>query len=249
MKKLLCSCCLCKNTLTTNQLPIHYNSKQCKTGYLWSQKPKKTNLVCEFCGEHKKTAQSISQHQLYCKQNPHAQKKVPSYGMRGKKGANQYTYGAIMTDSTKHKIRNSTRQANIKRWSIPENKLKHALAMQKAARENPESYTNPIHRGRVKCFEYDGVRFQGSWELIFYKWAKSKGLDPVRVKQGFPYVWNGQRTYYPDFYLESLSLYVEVKGYKTDRDDAKWQQFPNKLLVVDKKAIDRIKQDSYTIES
>lgn len=217
---------------------------------MWSQTPRKTNLDCQYCGAEKKTVQSVALHELYCKKNPNAKPKTPSYGMRGKKGSNQHIAGTAkpLTEEQRKQISLKTSKWSRTYWGSEENKKKHAESMQQAVNNNPESYTNPITRGRIKCFTYNGVRFQGSWELIFYKWAEAQGLNPVRVKQGFPYIWNGNRTYFPDFYIDCLNLYIEVKGYKTDRDDAKWQQFPNKLLVVDQKAIDLIKKGCYTIE-
>jgi hypothetical protein len=34
--------------------------------------------------------------------------------------------------------------------------------------------------------------------------------------------------------LEEDDIFVEVKGYKTERDDAKWKAFPLKLVVYDR---------------
>jgi hypothetical protein len=48
---------------------------------------------------------------------------------------------------------------------------------------------------------------------------------------------NGKRKYFPDFFLEDLNLYIEIKGYETDRDKAKWSQFPQRLRVIRKKEI------------
>jgi hypothetical protein len=38
----------------------------------------------------------------------------------------------------------------------------------------------------------------------------------------------------PDFYLIESDTYVEVKGYKTEKDEAKWNQFPKhrKLKIL-----------------
>ena len=118
--------------------------------------------------------------------------------------------------------------------------------MKEAVKNNPDSYTSS-NRGRTKQIEFDDIKFQGNWELEFYKWAKANNLNPKRATDGFTYIWNGERTYFLDFYIESKDLYVEVKGYKTDRDEAKWKQFPKELLIVDKKAIDKIRKNSYTI--
>lgn len=40
--------------------------------------------------------------------------------------------------------------------------------------------------------------------------------------------------YTPDFYLPDLDLYIEVKGYETDKDRSKWSQFTNNLEVWNK---------------
>jgi hypothetical protein len=38
--------------------------------------------------------------------------------------------------------------------------------------------------------------------------------------------------YRPDFFLLEQNLYIEVKGYKVLRDEARWSQFPFKLKVL-----------------
>jgi hypothetical protein len=32
--------------------------------------------------------------------------------------------------------------------------------------------------------------------------------------------------YTPDFYLNAIDTYIEIKGYETDKDRAKWSQIP-----------------------
>lgn len=94
--KLLCCCCICGNEITTNSLSIHYKSKQCLSGELFSQKIKRIasrSLKCTFCDFVGKNTNSISQHELICKFNPNKKYKKPSYGMKGKtngEGSNQY---------------------------------------------------------------------------------------------------------------------------------------------------------------
>lgn len=123
--KYLCSCLLCKNELTTNQLKIHYGSKQCQSGFLFSQtiknraeKFKSAGYKCSFCDFVGKNANSISQHESLCKNNPSKISKVPSYGMKGKKGlgSNQFIKAAklgfpkpIVSEHTKQLMR----EANI----------------------------------------------------------------------------------------------------------------------------------------
>jgi len=164
--------------------------------------------------------------------------------MLGKKGANQYTYGAEMTAETKKKISKTSTDWNNKRWSDPENRIKHSLIMKKAVENNPEAYTS-ANRGRTKQIIIDGIKFQGKWEVDFYNWAKENNLNPIRPTKGFKYEWNGERTYYPDFYIESKNLYVEVKGYETERDRSKWLQFPEKLCIIKETEIKKIKQGCF----
>ena len=120
----------------------------------------------------------------------------------------------------------------------------HSEAMKRAVQQNPESYTSS-NRGRTKQIEYDGIKFQGQWELDFYRWAKDQGLAPKRPDRSFRYVWNGERWYHPDFYLPKLDTYVEVKGYETDRDRAKWSQFPEKLVIIKGQQIKDIKKGTF----
>lgn len=54
-------------------------------------------------------------------------------------------------------------------------------------------------------------------------------------EESFAYIFEGkERKYTPDFYLVDSDEYVEIKGYKTDKDAAKWEQFPEhrKLKVL-----------------
>ena len=45
--------------------------------------------------------------------------------------------------------------------------------------------------------------------------------------------------YIPDFYLPDTNTFVEIKGYVTDKDKAKWKYFPHSLNILKK---DELKQ-------
>lgn len=152
----------------------------------------------------------------------------------------------VMTDKTRKKLSESVSRSNLKRWSNEENRKKHSVAMKKAVERNPDSYTSS-NRGRTKQILFDGIKFQGKWELKFYIFCKTNNIYIVRSNEWFEYEWNGTRKYFPDFYLPDLQMYVEVKGYETERDKAKWQSFPNKLLVVRKEDIAKIDKNVYTL--
>jgi len=86
------------------------------------------------------------------------------------------------------------------------------------------------------------VTLQGSWEeriAIFFekyniKWSKNR--------IGYKYIFNNKtRLYFPDFFLDEYNIYIEVKGYETEKDVSKWNQFPFKLYIVKKQEINNLK--------
>jgi hypothetical protein len=204
-------------------------------------------IICNFCNKECKNNNSLKNHERMCVKN---ENRVYKKGMLGKKGSNQFTKAKelglpipIMTKETIMKgIETKRKNGTLNKTQIQKNNT--SIAMKKAVEKYPESYTSS-NRGRTKQIEIDGIKLQGQWEVDFYLWAKNKGLNPQRPTQGFKYIWNGERTYYPDFYIESLDLYVEVKGYETDRDRAKWSQFPKKLCIIKEKEIKEIKKGCF----
>lgn len=149
-----------------------------------------------------------------------------------------------LTDAGRARIRQSTKQLNKDRWKDPEFRKKHQEAMKRAVLNNPESYTSS-NRGRTKEIIVDGIKFQGSWELEFYQYCKANNIQIERSNEWFEYEWNGTRKYFPDFYLRDMNMYVEVKGYETDRDRAKWSAFPKQLTIIRKKDIIEIRQGNW----
>lgn len=135
----------------------------------------------------------------------------------------------------------SVLRKSCKRKLTEEQRKKLSEAMKKRIAENPHLFMNG-NRGKVRQIEIDGIRLHGSWELKFYIWAKRIGLEIQRAPRGFPYIWNGERTYFPDFYLPSHDIYVEIKGYEKERDRAKWSQFPERLLVLRKRQMSEIEK-------
>ena len=182
-------------------------------------------MECNFCSKTFVGKSAYSNHVRRCPKNPN--RKIET-----------------LTEEGRSKISLSAKIGNEKKWADAEFREKHGKAMKKAVQENPESYTSS-NRGRVKQIIVDDIKFQGQWEVDFYIWAKQQGLNPVRPVKAFKYIWNGERWYHPDFYIESKNLYVEVKGYETDRDRAKWSQFPEKLCVIKENEIKQIRNNSF----
>ena len=84
-------------------------------------------------------------------------------------------------------------------------------------------------------YDYKGIDLHGKWELKYATWLDSQNIKWIRCKESFEYNFeNKVRHYTPDFYLTDSDTYIEIKGFKTEKDDAKWKQFSKKLIVLTK---------------
>ena len=201
-------------------------------------------LYCTFCNRECKSKVSQSQHSIRCKLNPNKITVKPTKGNTGMRGLtsgkNQFSDpNYIIPAEILSKISASNTVTNKKKWEDAEFRKKHKAAMQQAVLDHPEAYSSS-NRGRSKHSVYNGVEMQSSWEEEFAKWLDVNGIKWSKPIESFPYVWNGDRRYFPDFHLPDLGLYVEVKGYQTDRDVAKWDHFPHSLVIIKNAQIQKI---------
>lgn len=128
-------------------------------------------------------------------------------------------------------------------WS-PERRQLHSKRMQEVVRKHPESYSKNNVSGRVKMYEVSSpaglTKVKGLWELAVAKELNLQNVKWTNSVKPFVYFWNGKwHQYFPDFYLEEIDSYIEVKGYHTERDDAKWSVV-DRLLVLKKQDISRL---------
>jgi NAD-dependent dihydropyrimidine dehydrogenase PreA subunit len=87
--------------------------------------------------------------------------------------------------------------------------------------------------GRGKGGYYKDVWFDSSWEIMYAKFLDEKSVRWERVTSRFPYTFEEKEyKYIPDFYLPDENIFVEIKGYVTERDKAKWHYFPHTLRVI-----------------
>lgn len=218
------------------------------------------NFICSFCGRLCKNKNSLKQHSVRCKLNPTPLLPPPKTdswyeAMARKKGttaSNQHTKAKetgvpfVVSDETRRKLSEANKKRAESFWT-PEQRAKHSEAMRKAVLENPDSYTKNNVCGRVKNIEYNGVRLKGSWELEVAKWLDSNGVEWETEVNPQEYVWEGKvHLYFPDFYIKKYDLYIEVKGYKRDRDVAKWEQFKGNHVVINSTLLKKL--NSLTIK-
>lgn len=105
-------------------------------------------------------------------------------------------------------------------------------------KKNPNSGGIREGSGRGKKQWYESpiagsVYVRSTYELEYVKWLDENNIQWKGNLIKFPYEFEGKlRYYYPDFYLIESEEYIEIKGYKTEQDEAKWKEFPYKLRVL-----------------
>jgi len=93
-----------------------------------------------------------------------------------------------------------------------------------SGRSKGQWYESPI-AGRVYL--------DSSYEVRYAKYLDENKIQWKKNTKKFPYVFEDKNlNYIPDFYLIESDEYIETKGYKTDKDEAKWKYFSYKLKIL-----------------
>jgi hypothetical protein len=203
-------------------------------------------MNCSFCNKNANRTRVLLSHERNCKLNPN--KTIIKAKFRG----NQYTKAKELglpkpvinsykpTELEKESKRKSSTLFNRKYWT-EDKRAEHSKRMQKVVEQNPESYTKENVSGRVRLFEIvDGLgnltKVKGSWELSVAKWLNEHSVKWKNNIDPFPYFWNGTiHKYFPDFYIMDFDVFIEVKGYETERDRCKWLAMTEELLIIKEK--------------
>lgn len=208
---------------------------------------------CRFCFKECKNKNSEIQHEIRCKENPNSLQLPPKTekwkeAMKNKNARNQYTKAKELglpkpeiSEETRKKLSDCAKRQSETQWT-EENRKKHSEIMKNVVKNNPDSYSKDNVCGRVKIYEYNDVKLKGRWELEFAMWLDKLEVSWESESNPHPYFWNNSwHMYFPDFYLKDYDIYVEVKGFRRDRDIAKWSQFKDDLIIVDYKVISNLK--------
>lgn len=98
--------------------------------------------------------------------------------------------------------------------------------------------------GRCKKYKYISpiageVYLDGTWELAVAKWLDFNNYHWNRNTKRFSYInLKGKPSHYiPDFWVNEMNTFVEVKGYETKLDRCKWSQFNEPLVIWKKKEL------------
>lgn len=209
---------------------------------------KKPPGKCKFC---RVEYAQVGVHEVYCKLNPNRRSRTENSFNQFSAAVRDGKPVPIVTKITRDKLRKNSISNNY--WSngsARENAKKkqaHSKRMSKIAPENPESYALRSDLGRVKRVVHNGIHLHGTWELEVAKLLDRENLRWVRPSSGVPYMWKGTtHNYFPDFYVKGFKIYIEVKGFETAQDQAKWKHFPN-LLVIKRGTIAAIRRGEFSL--
>ena len=209
---------------------------------------------CNYCGDLKKNKNSLTQHSLRCKSNPNRistytenwndEKKLKHSEIMKTKNNNK---NRVLSPTTIERLKIISKENNLNYWT-DENKKIQSLRMKEVVKNNPKSYSSNNVCGRTKITKYNGFSLNGSWELKVAKWLDKNNIKWTNVIENpFKYFWeNIERSYFPDFYLYELDIYIEVKGYCRPIDLVKWSVV-NNLIVIKKSEIKLIDNDKYEL--
>jgi hypothetical protein len=187
-----------------------------------------SNLKCRFCHDKRKNANSLRNHERLCKSNPDKQS-TPFQSIefqQNRKPSNQWIKGKEIgepyqiSDHTREKLSNANKK-RTKEWHKKNGeKISKTINEKVKNGEWHTSLTKNMH------YSYKGYDLHGKWELAYAKYLDKNNIKWTRPKDRFEYELDGKKRYYtPDFYLIEEDVFVEIKGYKTAKDEAKWSQF------------------------
>lgn len=194
-------------------------------------------LDCKFCQRAFKSKNSLTQHELRCKNNPNRKdyQKVTNYVLTNIKGETKETNEVIAKQASKL---TSMYESGM---LIPPTKGKPGTFLGK--HHTPEeidkmmrSYKHTLEKKgyRYKFGTYNDIKCDSGWELAFILYYTDLGFKVTRCTESFNYwhpVENRNARYYPDFIIDNI--YYEVKGIVDNIALAKGKHFPsNKILVL-----------------
>ena len=198
---------------------------------------------CKFCSSERKNANSLRNHERLCKANPNKQEtpfqdpdfqKKYEKEIENKKRSNQYIAAKergerVVISIEQRKAISDRNKRRSKEWHI-ENGKRISETIRKKVEEGKwhTSLAKHMH------YNYNGIDLHGAWEYKYAVYLDENKIAWVRCKESFEYIFEGKkRRYTPDFYLPETDEYIEIKGYKTKKDEAKWNQFPkHRNLIV-----------------
>lgn len=206
-------------------------------------------MICRFCSKECKNKNQEAQHVRWCKLNPDRVEQTENQKIAtaeyNKSGENYFKLvNSDKTSEAYKKLRSNSKSARLANLQsgktvirgtkhTEEAKQKISSTMKRVALSHRDLYDRKIMYGRVKRYTHNNQHVHGTWELIVSIYLSNNNIPWLRIDTPFKYTYqNSERSYFPDFYIPSQDVYIEVKGYETDKDRAKWLAFPKTLIIL-----------------
>ena len=191
-------------------------------------------LVCKFCGKVCKNRNSLCNHERLCRANPNKQIIDHTAAYINRTAWNKGL--TADTDERVRKNRDGVRKYHLENPNQTRSPLSEEHKAKIAASVNDKVKHGTWHTSLARNMHYcyKGIDLHGTWEVSYAEWLDSNCIKWERPSNYFLYTFDGaEHRYTPDFYLVDTDQYVEIKGYRTAKDKAKWEQFPkDKSLIV-----------------
>lgn len=246
VKKVLCKHCGAEISVSNYSKHIRRHENHPETFIKSIYSLDHDDLFCKYCGRECKNKKSLCGHERLCRENPNRQ--LTSYEKHGPiTGFNEFGRTSWNKGLTKETDERIQKQINTyhenhnkglhKDTSGLNNSMNNPLTRKHLSKSMKKVYSKYTIRKpkKSKYGYYKGVWCDSSWELAYLIYVKDFGFNIIRNKTGFRYMWeNSEHTYFPDFYNIDSDTYIEIKGFKSNRDTEKIAQFNHKLIVLEK---------------
>ena len=199
-------------------------------------------MKCKYCGEERSSKRSLSQHEVRCIKNP----KSENLRLKWKEvrsAIKQIPWNLGLTKETSLKMLIISEKMMNKSTGKAKTEETEKLRIEKIKQSiSKNKLTGGIREGSGRGFKswYNSpiaglVYLRSTYELEYAKYLDSEGIQWKQNDRFFEYVYEGRKhKYYPDFYLVKDDLYVEIKGFKTKKDEAKWGSVSNLKILFKK---------------
>lgn len=266
MKRTYIVCPKCGKTISKSNYSKHQRRHETHPETFKEKSYKLTHddLSCKFCGKLCKNVAGLISHERQCISNPNRQADVNGFFQHNTKIAlgEISVWNKGLTKEIDSRVAQGVRVKQNRR----------ALGLYKDTSGENNISKNPQVRAKIsatclaksregtwhaslaknKRIIYRGVELHCSWELHYAIYLDDHNIEWIRCSERFPYYYKGAWHYYtPDFYLLQTEEYVEIKGYATERDHAKWKHFPKdkKLLILREIELNNLGIDTKEISS
>lgn len=204
-------------------------------------------MNCRFCNKKCKNSNSLTQHEIRCKNNPN---RIPFKEKRASNKNKKWIYKDNisklipieqlnefiengwklgMSKSIKRKI--VKRDKSTGKASTPEKEIERRQKISNFMKGNEYWKYNKSH-GRGKQGRYKNFWCDSSWELAFIVYHLDNNLYIERCKEKRKYIYNSiEKTYIPDFITKDGI--IEIKGFETEQWKAKRKYNPDIIVLYE----------------